>query len=431
MTWSEAPNFIGVADVQSAYWQIPVHPDHVETTAFVTNAGKYCCKRMPFGVGNPPWLFSEMAHKTLGHVAVVLIYMDDLCVLFTTWENHSKSLESMFAALQAAGLTLKPSKVAFGPKLVAYLGHVISAEGIVAVGKDRIKAIQELPTPTCIKYLLSVLGVMSFVRSFVPNLAEVTAPLVNLTHKECATRSRFNKAWGKTQDTAFAHIKRLLVPAPVLIFPDYEHEFIVHVDASEIGIGAFLAQPSKNDDSKSDLDIMTCFGQRSKHGQRHYSASIKECCGVVLTLAHWRPYLSGKHFIIITDYQALTHLYYMLTRWVIALQNFDFTVTHVAGNVVGTVNVVPDALSRLFWCGGEEPLPQKPALASICRNVPSDRPHRAPGPRDFQASSQNLEDVDLVQNDSELFASAVSLFPLLEPEKLLEEQRAEFGRYIE
>ena len=88
-----------------------------------------------------------------------------------------KSLESMFAALQAAGLTLKPSKLAFGSKSVAYLGHDISAEEGVAVGKDRIKAIQELPTPACIKDLRSVLGVMNFVRRFVPNFAEVTAPL--------------------------------------------------------------------------------------------------------------------------------------------------------------------------------------------------------------------------------------------------------------
>ena len=182
--------------------------------------------------------------------------MDDLCVLSTTWENQSKSLESMFAALQTAGLTLKPSKLAFGPKSVANFGHVVSAEG-VAVGKYRIKAIQELPTPTCIKDLRSVLGVMNFARRFVPNFAEVTAPLVDLTRKEFATRPRFKKAWGETQNTAFAHIKRLLVLAPVLKFPDYEREVIVHVDASEIGVGAFLAQPSKNDDSESDLDIIS------------------------------------------------------------------------------------------------------------------------------------------------------------------------------
>ena len=77
----------------------------------------------------------------------------------------------MFAALQAAGLILKPSKLAFGLKSVAYSGHVIPAER-VAVGKDRIKAIQELPTPTCIKDLRSVLGMMNFVRRFVPNFAK-------------------------------------------------------------------------------------------------------------------------------------------------------------------------------------------------------------------------------------------------------------------
>ena len=60
--------FIRVADVQSAYCQIPVDPDHIESTAFVTNSGKYCYKRMPFGVCNAPWLFTEMAHKTLGRI---------------------------------------------------------------------------------------------------------------------------------------------------------------------------------------------------------------------------------------------------------------------------------------------------------------------------------------------------------------------------
>ena len=49
----------------------------------------------------------------------------------------------MFVALQAAGFTLKPSKLAFGPKSVVDLVHVISVEG-VAVGENRNKAIQEL-----------------------------------------------------------------------------------------------------------------------------------------------------------------------------------------------------------------------------------------------------------------------------------------------
>ena len=119
-------------------------------------------------------------------------------------------------------------------------------------------------------------------RRFVPNFTEVTAPLVDLTSKEIATRSRFKKAWGKTQDTASAHTRCFLVSAPVLKFPDDEREFIVHVmspDASEMGVGAFLAEPSNNDDSKSDLDIIAYFSQRFTHGQRHDSASMKSVVG--------------------------------------------------------------------------------------------------------------------------------------------------------
>ncbi|CAB1106859.1 unnamed protein product [Ectocarpus sp. CCAP 1310/34] len=204
------------------------------------------------------------------------------------------------------GLTLKPSKISFGPKSIECLGHIISAKGI-SVGKDRIKAVQNLPTPRCLKDLRSVLGVVNFVRRFIPDYAEITNPLVELTRKEYATKSRFVKAWNKSHDASFAHLKRLLTSAPVLHFPDFDREFVVHVDASEHGCGAFLAQPSKAD--PESLDMIAYYSHRFKYGQRHYSASMKEGCGVVLAISHWRPYLFGKHFTVITDYQALTHLY--------------------------------------------------------------------------------------------------------------------------
>ena len=79
---------ISVADVQSAYWQIPVYPDHVETTAFVTDNGKCCYNRMPFGVCNAPWLFTEMAHKTWAiFPSCLFIWM--ICVYYP---QHGKTI---------------------------------------------------------------------------------------------------------------------------------------------------------------------------------------------------------------------------------------------------------------------------------------------------------------------------------------------------
>lgn len=168
-------------------------------------------KKTPFGVCSAPWVFTEMPRKTFGHVPELLIYEEDFCVLSATFDNHLKSLEMiMFVDLQAAGLTLKPSNIVFGPKSIENLGHAIHAESMT-VGEDRMKAIQELPTPTFIKDLRSVLGVVNLGRRLIPDYAEVTMPLVELFREEYTTKSRSNKTWTEIHDIAFARVKRLLV----------------------------------------------------------------------------------------------------------------------------------------------------------------------------------------------------------------------------
>ena len=77
-----------------------------------------------------------MSHEfaNFGQPSGLLVYMNDVIACSATWEAHLKLLEDMFRALQTAGLTLKPSKIHFGPKEVQYLGHVLSADGIRMVG---------------------------------------------------------------------------------------------------------------------------------------------------------------------------------------------------------------------------------------------------------------------------------------------------------
>ena len=146
-------NFITVCDVRSAYWQIPIAQKDLHKTVFVTSKGKYVFKVLPFGIANAPWIFRRvmsLAFANFGQPSGLLVYMDEVIGCSATWEAHLKLLQDMFHALQTAGLTLKPSKIDFGPKEVQYLGHVLSADGI-RLGKDRIKAIIDLKTPTIIK----------------------------------------------------------------------------------------------------------------------------------------------------------------------------------------------------------------------------------------------------------------------------------------
>lgn len=79
---------------------------------------------------------------------------------------------------------------------------------------------------------------------------------------------------------------------------------------------------------------------------------------------------------------------------------------------------------------GEE-IPSEPRLAAICRNVPDDRPFQPPAPREYEVSAYNLDEIIPVEGDRELFASAVSVFPVVDSVKLLDKQKEEFGPYFD
>ena len=194
--------------------------------------------------------------------------------------------------------------------------------------------------------------------------------------------------------------------------------------------------PKKGGD---DLNIIAYFSQRFNKAQRHYSPTMKECYGVVLSLHHWRPYLWGKHFEVVTDHAALRYLYTMqdtsnmLTRWAIALQSFDFTVRHKPGRL----HVVPDTLSRLFAFDHQQQL-DTPQLTPICRNVPEDPAMHSNVPRrPYQVSADRLDNLQPVQSDRELFAeksvyiSATNVFETINRDILRKKQALEYGTYVD
>ena len=226
----------------------------------------------------------------------------------STFEAHLKSLEQRFSVSQAAGLTLKPSKLQFGQKEIEYRGHVISGKGI-SISADCIRAFLALPEPECIKDNRGCLGTLSYVRRFIDGYAEITAPLVELTRKGFVKKTAFKKALGTAQREAFARAKRAVTSAPVLKYPDFTPEFVALTDSSEeAGVGAFPAQPSLDGSSDSDLDMIAYYSHCFSKSQRHSSATMKKCCAVVWAVTHWRPYLWGKHFTCCTNHQALTYV---------------------------------------------------------------------------------------------------------------------------
>lgn len=110
---------------------------------------------------------------------------------------------------------------------------------------EKVRAVQEWPTPTSRQEVQRFLGLANFYRKFVCNFSHISSPLHALTS------SKVQFLWSPQAESAFKKLKTSLVFAPVLILPDPKRWFVVEVDASDLGTGTVLSQRAKRDTSST------------------------------------------------------------------------------------------------------------------------------------------------------------------------------------
>jgi hypothetical protein len=70
----------------------------------------------------------------------VLVFFDDILIYSTSWSEHLHHINLVLAKRQENSLYVKRSKFSFRERYVAYLGHVISTDG-VAMDAQKIQAV--------------------------------------------------------------------------------------------------------------------------------------------------------------------------------------------------------------------------------------------------------------------------------------------------
>ena len=145
--------YFSTLDLKSGYWQVELREEDKAKTAFQAGPlGFYECNRMSFGLCNAPATFQRLMERCMGdlHLRDCLIYLDDIVIFSKTFEEHVEKLQAVFQRLQEHGLKLKPSKCELFRCQVAYLGHVVSREGI-HTDPSKIEAVKNWPIPQCTK----------------------------------------------------------------------------------------------------------------------------------------------------------------------------------------------------------------------------------------------------------------------------------------
>ncbi|XP_070579112.1 uncharacterized protein [Ptychodera flava] len=347
-------------DLKSGYWQIAMSEEDIPKTAFTTPLGFFECCRMPFGLKNAGATFQRTMEQCMDglNMKICLVYLDDIIVFSSTFEEHLDRLKVVMDRLEGYNLKIKHTKCQFFRDRVRYLGHVVSEDG-VETDPEKVKALETWPVPKNVHELKSFLGFTSYYRRFVEGFANIARPLTKLTAGLPARRKRGKKptdskqtqptfVWTEECQQAFDMLIRKLTNPPVLAYTDYSKPFELHTDASTSGLGAALYQ--EHIVGGKVVKRPVAYASRSlSQSEKNYPAHKLEFLALKWAMTEkFHEYLYGNHVEVLTDNNPLTYITTSAKldatgyRWLAALSNYDFNLTYRPGRNNGDA----DALSR-------------------------------------------------------------------------------------
>lgn len=341
--------WFSVLDLKSGYYQIEVEESDKHKTAFVCPLGFWEFNRMPQGVTNAPSTFQRLMERCMSdiHLKEVVVFLDDLIVFSDTLEEHERRLLRVLHRLREYGLKLSPEKCTFFQTSVKYLGHIVSSSG-VETDPEKVAVLKTWPVPKNLKELRSFLGFSEYYRRFIRDYAVIVKPLNDLTsgypplRKGCKVKERkdyhnpkelFGSRWSASCQQAFEAVIEVLTTAPVLGFANPKLPYVLHTDASTVGLGAALYQ-----EQEGQLKVIAYASRGLSRSEARYPAHKLEFLALKWAATEkCYDYLYGNQFTVVTDSNPLT---YVLTsakldstsyRWLSALSTFSFKLQYRAG----------------------------------------------------------------------------------------------------
>lgn len=338
-------------DLRGAYNLVRIREGDEWKTAFNTRNGHFEYLVMPFGLCNAPAVFQRFMNDAFCDLnnRFVIVYLDDILVFSKTHLEHVSHVKQVLQRLRENRLYAKIEKCSFHQDHIPFLGYIISSDGF-QMDPQKLSAVLEWPQPTTLRGLQSFLGFANYYRRFIKGFASIAAPLTAMTKK--GTNCRI---WSSEAVSSFQKLKDMFSKAPVLQHPNPDLQYIVEVDASEVGAGAVLSQRQP---TSGRIHPVAFFSRKFSPTEKNYDVGNRELLAIKLALSEWRHLLEGalKPFSILTDHKNLLYiqtakrLNSRQARWALFFSRFNFVLSYVPGHK----NKKADALSRQFNTSEED-----------------------------------------------------------------------------
>ena len=208
--------FFTVCEVNNLLWHIELDVKSSYLTTFEMSYGRYKYCRMPFDISPAPEYFQQRLRQAIEKIPGVLVIADDIllagCVETTTdtETDHDIKMAQLLDRCSTNCIKLFKDKLHLKCSEVAYMGHLITAEGLKP-DPAKLEAIDQMPQPDDKKAVQRLMGMVNYLQKFARGISNITQPLRNLTK----TDSDF--LWEESvHGSAFETIKHMLSRSQLL-----------------------------------------------------------------------------------------------------------------------------------------------------------------------------------------------------------------------
>lgn len=327
-----AYTYVSALDLSMGYYHFKLNEALSDMSTFMLPFGLYKYKRLPMGLNVSPDLFQERMSKLFADFSWVKVFLDDVLIFSNgSYQDHLEKVNSVLERLHSKNLAVNAEKSHWAVAEVDYLGFRLTREGVMPQPR-KVEAITQIQRPKTKRQLRHFIGLVNYYRYMWRKRSHILAPLAELAGKN----SKF--VWQAKHQAAFEEMKRMVKKYVLLSFPDYTQPFEIHVDASDLQLGAVLKQGE---------NTLAFFSKKLNPAQQRYGVGEKEMLSVVESLKEFRTMVYGYPVKVFTDHLNWTHDKTIknarVMRWRLQIEEYAPNLEYIQG----TKNVVADALSRL------------------------------------------------------------------------------------